>query len=285
MADLDFGAQRLRANLRAKMFGIESGPVRIGRYAVLRMLGRGATGAVYAAYDEERDRRVAIKLAARPGEGWQDAQILARLRHEHLVDAFEVGTFDGRVYLVMEYIRGHTLAGWLTQRRSPEEIVGKYLQAGRGLAAAHRAGVVHRDFKPANLLLGHDGRVRVVDFGLARSAVEGTPPFKAPEQLQKGPVDPRTDQFSFCLAIFDALFGLPGHAGRRSRQVLLGVLDGVRALAPRRTAVPRRITAALERGLSRDPTARFDSMESLLGELEPERGLLGIIAVGARLVR
>ena len=285
MADLDFDAQRLRANLRAKMFGIESGPVRIGRYAVLRMLGQGPTGAVYAAYDEERDRRVAIKLAARPGEGWQEAQILAQLSHEHLVEAFEVGTFDDRVYLVMEYIRGHTLAGWLTERRTSEAILGKFLQAGRGLAAAHRAGVVHRDFKPANLLLGHDGRVRVVDFGLTRYEVQGTPAFKAPEQLQRRKVDARADQFSFCLAIFDALFGQAGHAGRRSRQVLLGILDGVRALAPRSTQVPRRITAALERGLSGDPAARFESMEPLLAELEPERGLRGLITAGARLVR
>ncbi|MCY1078798.1 tetratricopeptide repeat protein [Archangium lansingense] len=274
----------------------------LGRFVMLHRVGSGGMGDVYAAYDSRLDRRVALKLlrselAARPeahaeARLLREAQALARLTHPHVITVYDAGLLDGKVFIAMEFVDGGTLAGWLREKpRSLEEVLESFLAAGRGLAAAHAAGLVHRDFKPDNVLIGRDGRVRVTDFGLARGGpdsavrtpvalpegatpadsgrltrvgmVVGTPAYMAPEQHQGQAVDARGDQFSFCVALHEALAGeLPfeGPAGGGPPRPL-----------PRERQVPERVRRALARGLSPQPEQRFPSMEALLAELEHAR--------------
>ncbi len=158
--------------------------VAVGRYVVLDRIGAGGMGVVYAAYDPELDRRVALKLLRPDRFGGdagrlrllREAQALARLTHPNVVAVYDVGTFGDRVFVAMELVEGETLRQWLrAEPRSPRpwrEVLERFLPAGRGLAAAHAAGLVHRDFKPENVLLGRDGRARVVDFGLAKALAD-----------------------------------------------------------------------------------------------------------------
>ncbi|HWB78658.1 MAG TPA: serine/threonine-protein kinase, partial [Nannocystaceae bacterium] len=173
----------LRNAVHRRVFGTSPEPVRIGRYPILRRLGKGGMGVVYAGFDNELDRKVAIKLLAPGGDDdgrrerlQREAKALARLSHPGIVQIYEVGTHGDGVYLAMELVDGATLRGWIAAapRRLPE-IVAHYLQVGRALAAAHAAGIVHRDFKPDNAIVGSDGRVRVLDFGLARAVGEREP--------------------------------------------------------------------------------------------------------------
>ncbi len=307
--DLDFDSQRLRNRLRAKMFGVDASPVTIGRFVVLETVGSGGMGVVYGAYDEELDRRVAVKLLrtsreedASVGKGrlQREAQALAKLSHPNVVQVYEVGTFDDRVFLAMEFLSGPNLRAWLIDESRPwREVLHHFIEAGEGLAAAHREGIIHRDFKPANVLFGGDGRVRVVDFGLARAseharipqptpsgefreqalAVEltqtgeimGTPAYMSPEQARYEGVDARSDQYSFCVALYEALFGRRPHVGSSMTELLISVAEGKVAPPPRNTKVPARIVRAIMRGLSSEPRERFGTMEALLDELSPEQ--------------
>ena len=173
----------------------------IGRYVVLERLGGGGMGVVYSAYDPKLDRRVALKLLRPDVSGNGDAQkrllregqTLARLAHPNVVNVHDLGEFEGRVFVNMEFVKGSTLTEWLHARaRSWREIVDVFVQAGRGLAAAHAVGIVHRDFKPDNVLVGDDGRVRVADFGialLARSDVTLPARMPAPEDVPDSKTD------------------------------------------------------------------------------------------------
>ncbi len=263
----------------------------LSRYVVLEQIGVGAMGVVYAAYDPELDRQVALKLLRHEGRHLEalrlrllrEAQALARLSHPNVVAVHDVGTCgDDSVFLALELVDGTTLADWLKQPRSWREVLRVFVDAGRGLAAAHAAGLVHRDFKPANVLVGQDGRVRVTDFGLARpsnrdapapdapvqpppmpadsglspltetGALVGTPAYMAPEQVGGGAVDARSDQYGYCVALHEALFGVrPGE----------GPL-------PRDSKVPARVRGAVLRGLRQRPDERFSSMEALLAVLD-----------------
>src|SRR3954453_18295126 len=157
----------------------------VGRYVVLERIGSGGMGVVYAAYDPELDRKVALKLlrpdrAGAVGEAalrlQREAQAIARLSDPHVVAVYDAGTLGEQVFVAMEFVEGRTLREWLkAEPRSWSEILKAFLAAGRGLAAAHDAGLVHRDFKPDNVLLGGDGRVKVADFGLARPVGEADP--------------------------------------------------------------------------------------------------------------
>ncbi|MBK8266506.1 MAG: serine/threonine protein kinase [Nannocystis sp.] len=303
-------------------------PVRghaIGRYLLISQLGAGAMGIVYAAYDPELDRKVALKLLKHHGGDvaasrkrlQREAQALGRLNHLNVVSVHDVGVHKDRLFVAMEYVAGQTLGSWMaaaqalptaTGRRpsaEPErvlrarpwrEVLDVFMQAGRGLAAAHDAGLVHRDFKPENVMLSADGRVRVMDFGLARGdvgevtaggaagevttpgapvlsgltqvgAIIGTPAYMSLEQFEARDVDARSDQFSFCVALYEALYGERPFAGDTIAALTEALRTEAIREAPRGTVVPSWVRAVVLRGLAHEPEARFGSMEALLDAL------------------
>ena len=286
--DTDEGEERLEAMVASRLFGAaHAPPARIGRFTLLARIGRGGMGDVYAAHDPLLDRKVALKLL-RPGvgiDGWllHEARAAARLAHPNVVVIHEVGELDGGIYIAMEHIEGVTLRVWSRGRRAQAEILEVFMLAGRGLAAAHDAGVVHRDFKPENVLLSREGellRVRVVDFGIARvtgrsspdvaACAMGTPAYMSPEQHQGGHVDARTDQFSFCVALHEVLTGRHPYGADEpdttGEQLLARILAEERPVGER--ALPGWLRRVLRRGLRAAPTARYSSMHTLLQELQ-----------------
>ncbi|SFF35550.1 Serine/threonine protein kinase, partial [Nannocystis exedens] len=289
----DLEAKLLAAKVGGRLFQRPAEPVQLGRYRLLGRLGQGGMSVVFRAQDPQLRREVAVKLLHSP-RGQPDPEQLARLRreaqalgrlsHPNVVQVFEIGEADGQSFVVMEFVRGTTLREWLHERpRALGEVVEMVSQAGRGLAAAHAAGIIHRDFKPENVLVGEDGRARVVDFGLARAnpgapaetstggldapltksgTVLGTPAFMAPEQLRDpGRADARADQFSFCVMAYEALHG------ERPFEDLAAVSAGRVRPPPPGTAVPAPLREALLRGLRTDPTERWPTMDALLAAL------------------
>jgi tetratricopeptide (TPR) repeat protein len=311
----------------------------IDRFVVLGLVGRGAMGEVYAAYDPELDRKVAIKLLRARGDAadgrtrlLREAQAIAKLQHPNVVVVYDVGTFGESIFIAMEFVEGRTMTAWLAAGpRTRREIMDVYLAAGRGLAAAHAAGLVHRDFKPENVMVTTDGQVRVMDFGLARpagagpdaderpaalpvsgakdvgetfdpgidpdstmdlrkslretgpasgkylslkltqtGAMLGTPAYMAPEQFAVRPTDARTDQFSFCVALYEALYDARPFEGSTFVALMTSVTTGDVSPAPAKARVPGWIRRILLRGLSKEPAARYESMGALLGALETD---------------
>lgn len=252
---------------------------RVGRFVVLEQIGQGAAGSVYLAQDEALERRVALKVMHQAAElsrgATREARALARLSHDNVVRLYEVGEYQGRPFMAMEWIAGRNLRAWLVEKpRSTAEILRVFVQASRGLSAAHQVGLIHCDFKPENVLVGVDGRVCVADFGVAAfvagdppAATMGTPAFMAPEQYG-GVVTPKTDQFAFCVALYSALLGAAPFEGADALSLREQVLAGVLRKPERRHAVPRSLVRVLERGLDRSPAARFPSMSALLAALE-----------------
>ena len=299
----------------------------VGRYRLERELGEGGMGVVHAAFDTDLQRRVALKVLriAAPGIEAKDrllreARAMARLAHPNVVTVHEVGTASGRDYVAMELILGETLADWLrSEKRRAADIVAAFIAAGRGLAAAHAAGIVHRDFKPHNVLRSRHGRIVVTDFCLAREAqadlpaqleatlpssarmiafptstpgpltgitvtgsLLGTPAYMAPEQWEGGLVTPATDQFAFCVALWEALAGERPYRGptldelRRQAALGPGALDA--------SKIPCRLRAVLRRGLDPDPMLRWPNMDVLLARIvrvERRPGVAAAVAIGA----
>ncbi|MEM9463287.1 MAG: serine/threonine-protein kinase [Myxococcota bacterium] len=285
----------------------------VGRYIVLETLGCGAMGIVYTAYDPDLDRKIALKLLLPGRDGrpaarlrlQREAQAIARLAHPNVVAVHDVGMVDDGVFIAMEFVDGVDLARWLTNgERSLAEILDRFMQAGRGLAAAHAAGLVHRDFKPENVLLGLDGRARVVDFGLVRAdessaslpasshdelqarparpisqphskapvplelteagTMIGTPAYMSPEQFAGQRGDARSDQFSFCVSLYEGLYGERPFEGTTLAELSHAVIQGeLRGPAPH-SDVPGRLRRVLLRGLHNDPDERYPSMDALL---------------------
>jgi tetratricopeptide (TPR) repeat protein/predicted Ser/Thr protein kinase len=328
----------------AEAAGLERGQT-IDRFVVLGLVGRGGMGEVYAAYDPELDRKVAIKLLRARGDAAEgrtrllrEAQAIAKLSHPNVVVVYDVGTFGESVFIAMEFVEGHTLTGWMQAARSQREILEVFLAAGRGLAAAHAAGLVHRDFKPDNVMVTNDGQVRVMDFGLARQTGEdrdpepkpaaaapeadaagrpasdfvatvdpavdpdatldlgardggniqstsgkylslkltqtgamlGTPAYMAPEQFGMKATDARTDQFSFCVALYEMLYGRRPFAGDTFMVLMTNVATGTIAEPPAKARVPGWMRKVLLRGLSVDPEGRHPSMNALLTALQTD---------------
>ena len=293
----------------------------VGRYLVLERLGTGAMGVVYAAYDPELDRKVAIKLL-RPSEGRGDparrqarlvreAKAMAKLSHANVGAIFDVGVHDGQVFLAIEYLPGGTLRDWLAAEKRPwREIVRMFIEVGNGLAAAHAEGLIHRDFKPDNVLLDKAGKPKVVDFGLVRltaaldvsttgsidasatgslddpdlpvaetaipsaspigpaaltrtGALAGTPAYMAPEQFLGKPVHSLTDQFAFCVALYEALYGTRPFSGETVFSLADAVTSGSVQPPPKDSAVPAWLRRLLLTGLATQPLARWPSLQAL----------------------
>jgi predicted Ser/Thr protein kinase/tetratricopeptide (TPR) repeat protein len=287
---------------------------RYGRFQVVDQLGEGGMGVVYKAYDPELGRLVAIKRVRDPERTAggaarlvREAQAAAKVVHPNVVAVFDVGQVGDDVFIAMEYVDGWRLREWLAAaRRGQREILDVFTQAAAGLAAAHDRGLVHRDFKPHNVLVGYDGRVRVVDFGLARpfdapdpaptplpdprspvaspltpaGVAIGTPRYMAPEQHLRRPLDGRADQFAFCVALYEALVGAPPFEGRDLSTLGARVVRGEIRPIPRDAGVPRWLRSLLLRGLAPDPAARFASMHDLLAELTQDHGAARRAALG-----
>jgi eukaryotic-like serine/threonine-protein kinase len=293
-----------RAVAHAGLFG--GAAPKIGRYAIVRRIGAGGMGVVYEARDAQLDRPVALKMLSGLADPrayralQREAKALARLSHANVVQVYDVGTNEGRFYIAMELVEGANLRQW-QRDRSQAEILAAYCAAARGVAAAHAVGLLHRDLKPENVLMGRDGRPRVVDFGLARDSMYrgrgsvdegaplptevassrmGTPGYMAPEQLAGEQLDARTDVFAFCVALFEALARVHPFLGTSARS---GEDIDWRQL---QRSTPRGVRMALARGLSRAPADRFASMEELVKALEgsPRRLALVGVAVAACLL-
>jgi tetratricopeptide (TPR) repeat protein/tRNA A-37 threonylcarbamoyl transferase component Bud32 len=314
----------------------------IGRLVVLGPLGEGGTAIVFVAYDRELDRKVALKFmrpslvhseratAART-RLMREAQALARLNHPNVVAIHDVGTYGDLVFIAEAFVDGGTVSHWVKERpRSLREILDVFSQAGRALAAAHESGLVHRDFKPDNVLVGRDGRVLVTDFGLARASDDlsadepvqtvgetvvdsegvlaspltrtgmlmGTPAYMAPEQHLSQRADERTDQFNFCVSLYEILYGERPFAGQTVGELAREVTQGRIRPAPKDSRVPAWLRKVVLRGLRPDPADRYPSMKELLAELAKDPaatrrrvatalGLLALlvaVGVGASLV-
>jgi serine/threonine protein kinase len=273
----------------------------LGRYVVLDTVGQGGMGVVVAAYDSTLDRRVALKLLHTRDDPdnqarlLREAKALAKLSHPCVVDVYDVGEIEGRVFIAMEFIDGPNLRTWVRDDApGPAKILAVYRSAARGLQAAHDASVVHRDFKPDNVLIGADARARVTDFGLALEAkvasetlleadtaavpvgrltqagmVMGTPAYMPPEQHAGKPTDHRSDQFSFCVSLYESLYGLRPFSGANGAEYCAAIRESEVPPPPASVAVPRRVHRALVRGLSANPDDRFPSMRHLLRALTP----------------
>ena len=304
------GESRPSAVERGASFGAGE---RIGRYLPIAELGRGGMGRVLRAYDPKLEREVALKVLtaeAVDALGWErmarEARSMAKLNHPHVVAVYDV-VEDPRQGLViaMELVKGTTLKKWLSERpRAWSEVLEAFIEAGRGLAAAHQQGILHRDFKPSNVLVAHGDRegargpVKVADFGLARRSHEtpsvlnpslpsaesldgdgagktlteagtvvGTPVYMAPEQHRGQALTSAVDQFAFCVALWEALHGERPFAGTSLAEVSVNVLEGRRRPPPKGRVVPGRLRRACERGLSLEPGQRWPSMDALLREL------------------
>jgi eukaryotic-like serine/threonine-protein kinase len=291
----------------------------VGRYVILNLVGRGGMGEVYAAYDPQLDRRVALKLlhdTLLPNDAsriarqrlLREAKAIARLSHPNVVVVHDAGAIDDpvrgeRVFVAMEFIEGETLSAWLAAApRSWRAVREVFLAAGEGLAAAHEAGLVHRDFKPQNVMVARDGAVRVMDFGLASDTSDlaagsgapleltggtqaptshtvaltstgvllGTPLYMAPEQFKALATDARTDQFSFCVALYEALYGERPFPSESLPTLMQAVLAGRVREPPQRARVPAFLRRLLLRGLAVDAPARHASMRELLDVLRTD---------------
>jgi hypothetical protein len=314
-------ARQSLADVLATPEGLGRG-ARVGRYVILELVGRGGMGEVYAAYDPRLDRKIALKLLHETAAGHgatgraaqerllREAQSIARLSHPNVVVVHDAGAIDDesrgvRVYLAMEFIEGQTLAAWLAEApRSWRAIRDVFVAAAEGLRAAHDAGLVHRDFKPQNVMIARDGSVRVMDFGLAHDASEaadgdaaaldlahsearpsldtialtrsgillGTPLYMAPEQFLARATDARTDQFGFCVALYEALCGERPFPSDSLSTLVREVVAGRVREPPMKARVPAFLRKILLRGLQADPASRYPSMQELIAAVRVDPG-------------
>ncbi len=292
--------RRVKEAVRARMFGAQTAPLVIGPYEIRRRIGAGAMGVVYEAWDPRLRRLVALKMLLAESDDdtrttrlIREAQALAQLRHPNVVGVHDVGTHDGRIYVVMEMVQGVTLEEWArTTRPDVKGVLAMLVAIGQGLAAAHERGLVHRDIKPDNVLVDREGTPRVVDFGLARVAQTdllsslaqqipgaaldmrltqtgtalGTPVYMSPEQLRGAPVDARSDQYAFGVMAYHLLYGsFPYRADSIGHLIAAVTSEDLQVPSPRGEAA--QVREAILRTLSKEPEKRFASMRDLLAVL------------------
>ncbi len=275
----------------------------MGRYVILRTLGAGGMGAVYLGYDPELDRKVALKLLRDQTSPknrqalLREAQAMAQLAHPNVLTVHDVGEHGGRVYIAMEFVEGGTLAQWLRAGARPwREVLEMFLHAGRGLQAAHERELIHRDFKPDNVMVSSEGHVLVMDFGLARPStiptdedaelasfresklsvategrLAGTPAYMAPEQVKAENLGPATDQFAFCVSLWEGVCAERPFEGVLIGELFINTSEGRVRPPPAAVRMPRWLERVLRRGLEPDPRDRWPSMASLLAALERGR--------------
>jgi eukaryotic-like serine/threonine-protein kinase len=310
---------------------LDRGAAKIGRFSILRKIGHGGMGVVYAGYDDRLDRKVAIKLLRHhTGDAAlhrlaREAQGLARLSHPNVVQIYEIGEHEGTTFIAMEFVDGQTLGAWFREKPRPRaELLAVMQSAGRGLAAAHAKGLIHRDFKPDNVMIDSEGRVRVMDFGLVHGALGpedsypagvtldgladppgdppcepsvsplsdrltatgstlGTPAYMPPEQHTGALTDERSDQFSFCVALWELLYGQRPFTGANVAQLYLAVSSHTLREPPREVAVPTWLRKIIERGLAADPAQRWPSMHELLEALadDPRRRRIFVVGISS----
>ena len=294
----------------------------VGRFVILRALGEGGNGRVYSAYDNELERRVAIKILLSEGEAgdrsreherllWE-AKALAKISHPNVVPLYEVGLHEGRVWVAMEHVDGASLRQWCVAPRPWAQVLSAIIALGEGLAAVHRAGLLHRDIKPDNAVVGSDGRVRLVDFGLARTVVSrepdpqvgwrtqsvatpattlgwggaGTVGYSPPEQLRGPDIGPAADQFALCVTAWELLYGVRPWPGRSADEFAAAMATLPPSAGSDGRSVPTVLRLILERGLALEPSSRFEGMAALLAELRlvqsrmRRRRLAGLGVVG-----
>jgi tetratricopeptide (TPR) repeat protein/predicted Ser/Thr protein kinase len=301
-------SRRKDSTLDQHLLGDELGPLaeplrEISRYVLIEELGAGAMGVVFRAHDPDLGRQVAIKLVhtgsstARSTRLLREAQAIARVAHPNIVAIHDVGIHADQVFICMELIEGPRLRDWMAAGpRTLREILGVFEQAARGLAAAHDAGLVHRDFKPENVLVGNDGRVRVVDFGLVRwaegddapvvgeaavlaldqsitpaGAAVGTPRYMSPEQIRAAQVGPAADQFAFGVCLYEALAGQRPFLGDNILTLMKAVAGGEMRSWPPGCVAPRWLRALVERSVSVRPADRWPTMHAIVVELTRNR--------------
>jgi len=309
--------------------GIELTPGALvqGTYRIEHRIGAGAMGAVYSATHEKLGRRVALKLHLSPlpsarARTMREAQAMARLSHPNVVTVFDVGDTEGGIFIAMEFLAGGTARDWIRARRDWRAVADLFRRAGQGLAAAHAAGLVHRDFKPENVLIDAEGRPKVADFGIARAASDpeavgpsrgggpggvcmpldatvnahvgamdatltqtgafmGTPAYMAPEQFAGARVDARADQFAYCVAMWEALYGVRPFVGQTPAELYLAIRERRFAGTPSSARVPSGLRSELARGLSLDPATRHADMPALLSALDGAIRRRRILIVGS----
>ena len=299
----------------------------IGRYVVLETIGRGGMGRVLRAYDPKLQREVALKVLrnytasdAANQRMLREARAMAQLSHPNVVAVHDTEETKAGVVLVMEYVAGQALNEWLkSANRDWTEIIHHFVAAGRGVAAAHAAGLLHRDFKAANVLVASTGEIKVTDFGLARAAagsrgasrgpqseynsldsmdtvltqvgvVVGTPRYMAPEQHRNAELTTAVDQYAFCVSLWHALVGTPPYRGKTVRALILAKEGAIPSWPTEAPPLPRRMVDAIRRGLSFEPGDRWPSLSDLLDELRLDNrqrhrrwlavGALGVVAIG-----
>jgi aminoglycoside phosphotransferase (APT) family kinase protein/tetratricopeptide (TPR) repeat protein len=290
--ELGSDADLIRELARPVLPILAAGTVVADQFEIEGLLGRGGMGAVYRARDRVLGRRVALKIGPRDTDVTRlerEASALARLAHPNVVTIYEIGTHEGAPFVVMELCGGGTARAWLAERRPWRAVVEMFVAAGRGLAAAHAAGIVHGDIKPDNILLGDDGRPRIADFGLARETLDpardrsgGTPRYMAPE-LARGAATAASDQFAFAVALYEALSGLDPFP--RDPVARVAAIERGRLAVP--AGVPRRIIVALARAMDASPDARWPHVATLLDRLQPSRRrwmLVPFLAVGVTVI-
>ena len=299
----------IAAQVEAMVLGESARPKTLGRYRIERGLGSGAMGRLLLGFDPDLQRSVALKLIT-PAQASspearerivREARAMARLSDPNVAQVYEVGEAEGQLFVAIEYVDGHDVRKWLDEHARPwDEVLEVFRQAGSGLAAAHDKGIVHRDFKPDNVMLERDGRARVVDFGLAApghgdgaapgqadsgpveltrtGALVGTPAYLAPEQWEGGGASPKSDQYAFCVSLFEALTGERPFVGSTALDVRDAQQKGAMQAWPR--AVPAWIGRIVRRGLHADPGQRWPDMRGLVATLDPSRRRRRFVGVG-----